>query len=163
MKQKINLPYKKLLSSVLLSVALIVFMLFIDFNNEKNTKLDKRELEKAKVEFVIDGDTIIARLESDNYKKKRKIRFIGVDTPEKNQRGYNKAKIFVKKKINNKYIYLEKDTTDKDKYSRLLRYIWLKKNSRDIKKDCLNSILIQKNLARFLWIEPNTKYKKFFK
>ena len=89
----------------------------------------------ADVDYVVDGDTI--RLDSGKY-----VRFIGIDTPEKGQCGYRKAKrrldgwIGSKARLSN-----PKSVQDKDKYDRLLRYV--RAAGRDT-----GLALIRKGLAR---------------
>lgn len=82
-----------------------------------------------KVLKVIDGDTINVEIES----KSNTIRLIGIDTPETvdprkpvqcfGKEASNKAKEL----LTGKNVILESDTTqgDKDKYDRLLRYVYL--------------------------------------
>lgn len=69
------------------------------------------------VERVIDGDTFIG----DGYK----IRLLGIDAPEKAQPCYEEAKNFLKKLIENKTVKLEYDKIKKDRYGRLLAYVWI--------------------------------------
>ncbi|MBL5844642.1 thermonuclease family protein [Bacillus sporothermodurans] len=61
------------------------------------------------------------------------------------------ASNFTKKMLTNKSIELEMDVQERDKYGRLLAYIWL-----DGKM--FNRILLEKGLARVAIFPPNTKY-----
>lgn len=78
---------------------------------------------------VVDGDTIVALING----AQEKIRLIGVNTPEtvdprKQVECFGReASVFVKDLLSNKSVRLESDTTqgDRDKYGRLLRYIFL--------------------------------------
>ena len=78
---------------------------------------------------VVDGDTIIVLIDG----VLEKIRIIGVDTPEtvdsrKSVQCFGrKASEFTKLLLENKTIWLEDDPTqgDRDKYKRLLRYVFL--------------------------------------
>lgn len=78
---------------------------------------------------VVDGDTIVADING----KQEKIRLIGVDTPEtvdprKPVQCFGKeASLFTKNLIENKKVRLERDSSqgDRDKYGRLLRYVFL--------------------------------------
>jgi micrococcal nuclease len=65
---------------------------------------------------VIDGDTV--RLDDGTS-----VRFIGMDTPERNKRGYAEATAVTISLINNTEVRFEKDVSDKDKFGRLLRYV----------------------------------------
>ena len=76
---------------------------------------------------VVDGDTIIVEIES----KQEKVRLIGVDTPEtvhpsKPVEYFGKeASEFTRKMVRGKKIRLEYDWQRRDKYGRLLAYVYL--------------------------------------
>jgi micrococcal nuclease len=78
---------------------------------------------------VVDGDTIVVRVNDVD----EKIRLIGVNTPEtvdprKTVECFGEeASSFSKQLLENKFVRLERDTTqdDRDKYKRLLRYVYL--------------------------------------
>ena len=72
----------------------------------------------AKVTQVIDGDTVIVQ---GGYH----VRYIGIDTPEIDEPFYQEAKDLNRELVDGKEIRLEKDVTDKDKYDRLLRYVYV--------------------------------------
>ena len=123
---------------------------------------------KAQVTRVIDGDTIWVNIGGD----KEKVRFIGINAPElardgkKAQFMAEKARDFVEKTIKDKEIHLEKDLTDRDKYDRLLRYIYLEKpsenpNLEEIRDKSLNGILVKEGLAYSNYYKPNIKYQDF--
>lgn len=65
---------------------------------------------KEKVTKVIDGDTFITD------RRKNPVRLANVDTPEKSQAGYTKAKQALNKMIGGKEVTI--DTKARDKYSR---------------------------------------------
>jgi len=67
---------------------------------------------------VIDGDTFIT------YSGET-IRLLCVDTPEKNQQGYEEAKSYLESLILNKEVILNTSITDKDIYNRSLRYVYI--------------------------------------
>ncbi len=76
---------------------------------------------------VVDGDTIVV----DIGDKLEKVRLIGVDTPE-TVHPYNpveyfgkEASAFTKQMVENKRVRLEYDWQKRDKYGRLLAYIFL--------------------------------------
>ena len=77
--------------------------------------------------YVIDGDTIIVIID----RKKEKVRLIGVDTPEKDgpytkEEPFNKeASDFTKRLVKGKRVRLEYDWQKRDKYGRLLAYVYL--------------------------------------
>jgi micrococcal nuclease len=77
--------------------------------------------------YVIDGDTIIVIIDG----KKEKVRLIGVDTPEKDgpytkEKPFSReASVFTKKMTEGKNVRLEYDWQKRDKYGRLLAYVYL--------------------------------------
>jgi micrococcal nuclease len=99
---------------------------------DEPTEEELAELEKEKqrnywhrVVRVIDGDTVKAEVDG----KTESIRLVGIDAPEFTsktecfgKRATDKAKEF----LEGKWIQLEKDESqsDRDKYGRLLRYVW---------------------------------------
>lgn len=129
----------------------------------EETKLQKLGFEKVLVSRVIDGDTFVL---SDD----RKVRLIGVNCPEdtttKELCG-DVATSFTKDQVENKYVYLEKDSSDTDKYGRLLRNVWLQIpseiNESEFANKSLCAILIEKGLAKPMTISPDTKYSGIFK
>lgn len=89
-------------------------------------------LQPAKKEFypctrVVDGDTIVVEIDG----VQEKIRLIGVDTPEtvhpsKSVEYFGKeSSDFTKKIVTGKKVYLEYDLQRRDKYGRLLAYVYL--------------------------------------
>ncbi len=128
---------------MLLKVFLILFLVFINFNNQdlelitkikNNSNLTqiagyKQEQSIYLVTRVVDGDTIVVE---DKNGRQEKIRLIGIDTPEtKHPRksvecfGQEATKI-VKKLLLGKKVYLQADSSqaNRDKYNRLLRYVF---------------------------------------
>lgn len=67
---------------------------------------------------IIDGDTI-------DINTSERIRFSGINAAEKGKCYYKEAKEKVKELIYGKDVFIEKDIDNKDKYGRLLRYIYL--------------------------------------
>lgn len=82
------------------------------------------EGERAMVSKVVDGDTI-------DLEDGRTVRFVGIDTPEtvdpRRPVGCfgKEASNETKSLLTNKIVILQKDISDKDKYGRILRYIYL--------------------------------------
>ena len=66
---------------------------------------------------VIDGDTV--KLADDT-----RVRFVGMDTPEINQKGHDEATSALINLTNNTRIRFEKDISDKDQFGRLLRFVY---------------------------------------
>lgn len=123
---------------------------------------EKSGREEYKVERVVDGDTFVIK-KSGNLIK---VRLIGVDAPEsvhsdkrKNTKWGKKASNYTKKCLCKKKVYLTYDVTKKDKYGRLLAYVWTKKSGKYI---MFNQTLVKKGYARAVCYEPNHKYKATF-
>lgn len=89
--------------------------------------------------------------------KEETVRMILVDTPETKHPKLGvqpfgpKASSFTKDALTGKKIELEKDVSDRDKYGRLLRYVW-------IDGKLFNETLIEKGLARVAVFQPDVKY-----
>ncbi|NLK43715.1 MAG: hypothetical protein GX300_04905, partial [Tissierellia bacterium] len=82
---------------------------------------------KYRVVRVVDGDTLIIEMED----KEERVRLIGVDTPEsvhpdasKNVKAGKIASDFTKSRLEGKYIELEFDVQERDRYGRILAYVW---------------------------------------
>jgi micrococcal nuclease len=112
----------------------------------------------VKVIRVVDGDTIEVQFSN---KAVATVRMIGVNTPEtvhpnKPVEKYGKeASNYTKKRLTNKTVTLEFDVQIKDKYGRLLAYIWLG-------KELYNETLVKEGYANVMTIQPNVKYQKKF-
>lgn len=104
---------------------------------------------------VIDGDTI----EIDGGQK---IRYIGIDTPEtkhptKGIECFGKeAAAFNKQLVLGKKVRLEKDVSETDRYSRLLRYVYL----GDL---FVNQYLVAQGYAVASSYPPDVKHQEFFR
>jgi micrococcal nuclease len=103
---------------ILILVFLIVFILAINYRylDERVSKLLKNR-ELVYVDRVIDGDTIESNGES--------IRLLGINCPEKGQDYYGEAKQYLEERVLNKNVFLEYGKERKDKYGRVLGYIFI--------------------------------------
>lgn len=113
----------------------------------------------VKVIHIADGDTITVL-----YKGTREeIRLIGIDTPEvKDPRKpigcyAIEASNFTKSILTNATVTLEFDKELRDKYKRLLAYVWLSDGQM------FNWILVKEGYATTATIKPNTRYENLFK
>lgn len=100
---------------------------------------DVKTREQATLLKVIDGDTITVSVNGNN----EVVRIIGIDTPEvddatKKVECLGKEATEVAKSIlnDNKSVFLEADPTqrNRDKYQRLLRYVWIGDGKTDFGK-----------------------------
>ena len=74
--------------------------------------------ETSVVSRVIDGDTV-------ELIDGERVRLIGIDTPEKGNKCYKESAIRLSELVEGKDVILERDVEDKDRYGRLLRFIFL--------------------------------------
>ncbi len=121
---------------------LILFTIFsfcTGSNHKKNIYLVKR---------VIDGDTI-------ELINNERIRYIGIDTPERGEFYYIEASNFNRKLVENKSVKLEYDIDKYDKYGRTLAYVYQDTTF-------VNAKLVESGYAKVMTIPPNTKYKDIF-
>lgn len=100
------------------------------------------------VASVIDGDTFV----TDSGEK---VRLIGIDTPEVDEPYYTEGKDYLSNRIEGKQVFLEGDSSNRDTYDRLLRYVWLD-------GELVNRELVEEGLALAKAYEPDTKYQHIF-
>lgn len=108
-------------------------------------------LTQALVVRVIDGDTIEAIIDGYSYK----VRYIGIDTPEVSQSGYEEATMVNASLVDDKLVWLEKDVSETDKYGRLLRYIY-------VGELFVNAELVRLGYAQVATYPPDVKYQDLF-
>ncbi len=97
------------------------------------------------VKAVIDGDTI-------ELSNGERVRYIGIDTPEKDQAFYREATLRNQELLKKGRLKLEYDKDQKDNWGRTLAYVW-------IDTLMVNAELIKLGLASVYMISPNFKYK----
>ncbi len=81
---------------------------------------------------VIDGDTIV--IEGGHH-----VRYIGIDASERDEPLYREAKEANGALVKGKTVRLERDVSDRDRYGRLLRYVY--EDIRNIKPLALPGVL----------------------
>lgn len=107
-----------------------------------------------KVIWAIDGDTI-------EIEGGERVRYIGIDTPEtvdpeKPVECFGKEATAENKKLTEgKTVRLKKDITNRDKYGRLLRFVF-------VGDDFINLKLVQLGFARSATYPPDLKYQAEF-
>ena len=103
---------------------------------------------------VIDGDTIEVDIAGTIYK----VRYIGIDTPELDDKEARlcdlaqKATRLNRRLVEGKTVRLEKDVSETDEYGRLLRYVY-------IGDTFVNAELVRQGLAWAISYPPDTKYQ----
>lgn len=133
----------------------VLFLLF-----SCDTRAEKKKLTALMaVTKVVDGDTFWV---DDGSEKGKKVRLIGVDTPEtlhpkKGQEAYGReASDFTKSLLSSKKVRLEFDVDSLDRYGRLLAYVYLENGL------FVNAELVRKGYAQVATFPPNVKYADYF-
>ncbi len=106
-------------------------------------------LETATVAQVVDGDTI-------ELADGRRVRYIGINTPERNQPYYQEATEANRRLVGGKDVQLEFDAETFDKYGRSLAYIW-------VDGTMANWEIINRGFANVFTVPPNVKYDEDFR
>jgi endonuclease YncB( thermonuclease family) len=110
-------------------------------------------LTPARVARVVDGDTIDVIMNGRRYR----LRYIGMDTPERDEEGFSAATQRNRQLLGNGVIYLEKDISETGPYGRLLRYVYLPDGRM------VNEILVEEGWARAATYPPDVKYADRFR
>ena len=146
-------------------------------NALQSLEILRNKVYKAKVERVVDGDTAIVSFIFDDGSKylKERVRFLGVDTPEtvhpnKPVQYYGKeASDFTKAQLTDKIVWLQTDVSAKDRYDRMLAYVWLKEPTEKdlddeaaIREYMYNAKLLLEGYAQLMTIQPNSRYANLF-
>lgn len=139
MTELLNLGRKILSLGLTVAFLILVFLYIINKKGKESNDIDSGTDLYSVVERVIDGDTF--ELSDGN-----KVRLLGIDTPEKYESGKLErdsetsgkdkktikklgkiASDYVKNFVEGKKVRLEKEPNydDKDRYGRLLRYVYL--------------------------------------
>jgi micrococcal nuclease len=76
------------------------------------------DLETVTVAAIIDGDTI-------ELANGRRVRYIGINTPEREQPYYHEATEINRQLVAGRQVQLERDVESIDQYGRILAYVWV--------------------------------------
>jgi micrococcal nuclease len=113
----------------------------------------------AKVQRVVDGDTFVATVRN----RRERVRVIGVDTPESvdpnrpDEPFGEEASDFAKHYLDGATVRLAGDVEPRDRYGRLLAYVWLRDGT------FWNALLAAEGYAQQLTIPPNVTYADLFR
>ncbi len=145
---------KRLLAFLLIIILLALLSIYwpqLTGNATNNQPQTNYQREPAFVTRIVDGDTIHVKIENGSEEI---IRFLGINTPEKNKPYYQEAKDFLKEEIENKSIEILRDIEDTDRYNRKLRYVFYNDN-------LINAEIVQNGLATTFMLDE-LKYKDKF-
>lgn len=142
---------------------LLVLGLAVLILTRRPTEWSPQGLMAAQVVRVIDGDTLEVLL-GDGAKEK--VRYIGVDTPEAKHPRVGvecfgrQASAFNESLVLGRTVWLELDVQRRDKYRRLLAYVWLDGDRQ--KGRMANALLVAEGYAQVSTYPPNVKYVELF-
>ncbi|MDQ3044077.1 MAG: thermonuclease family protein [Chloroflexota bacterium] len=134
--------------------------------------LDQIPADAQRVDFVdvVDGDTIEVILgEPGERERIETVRLIGIDTPETNYSFSNEPECFGGEATRRTEsllvaadeVWLETDVRDRDRFDRLLRYVWivteLPKGDKEIR--LLNEALVREGYALARTYQPTTAHQ----
>jgi micrococcal nuclease len=106
---------------------------------------------------VVDGDTIYVQLAG----RVEKIRYIGVNTPEIHhpikgeEPGGREAADVNRRIVGGQRVRLELDVRTRDRYGRLLAYVW-------VGDMMVNAELVRLGYAQVMTLPPNVRYQNLF-
>ena len=126
-----------------------------NITNNETTEYKKKYV----VTKVIDGDTFWVQGKKDKFK----VRLIGIDAPEtqnrfKKKKGFYgiESKAFLENKIGGKEVILKTDVDSLDRYGRTLAYAYLTNGT------FINEELVANGMATIMTIAPNITYEALF-
>jgi len=107
---------------------------------------DDSVYEQALVTSVIDGDTV-------ELADGRRVRYLGIDTPESGEYYAEEATARNKELVEGKTVELQRGKRDQDEYGRLLRYVY-------IDGVFVNAELIVQGYATAYIFDPDDRYSQ---
>lgn len=132
----------------------LILLLFGKIKGSLVTKIDIPVSTPASTTYevakVIDGDSIVLSTGEE-------VRYIGLDTPELSSKDCfaTEAARLNSDMVLGKIVTITADTSDKDKYGRLLRYVY-------IDGIFVNDYLVKNGYAKAMSVPPDTKFSDEF-
>ena len=112
---------------------------------------------------AVDGDTIYVRIAN----RVEKVRYIGIDTPEVHhptrgeEPGGREATEVNRRLVGHDTVRLEPDVQRRDRYGRLLAYVWVKRP--DGVEIMVNAELVRLGYAAVMTVPPNVRHAELFR
>ena len=106
-------------------------------------------LQTVTVARVVDGDTV-------ELADGRRVRYIGMNTPERDQPYYKDASDTNRQLVNGKTVQLELDVEPIDKYGRTLGYVWVDGTMANLE-------IVRQGFANAFTVPPNVRYEAEFR
>ncbi len=151
-------------------LVLLLFLLFFGFYNKDFSyegKSEQLDLKEVKLDRVVDGDTVIIFLNG----KRERLRLVGLDTPEsmdingRTRECFGKEASLKAKEILSKaekIYFLPKKNDSRDRYGRLLGYLFIENKNNDLKNFSLK--MIEEGYGmEYTYKGENYLFKKDFK
>ena len=107
---------------------------------------DNSVYEQALVTSVIDGDTV-------ELADGRRVRYLGIDTPESGEYYAEEATARNKELVEGKTVELQRGDRDQDEYGRLLRYVY-------VDGIFVNAELVAQGYAKAYIFDPDDRYSQ---
>jgi micrococcal nuclease len=131
----------------LLLISGIVLLLILSACDRITVSTNSGDGEIAQVVRVIDGDTIDVNINGEVVR----VRYVGVNTPERNEPCYQEATHANRQLVEGKTVRLVQDTSNTDRYDRLLRYIY-------VGDTFVNWQLVEQGYAEVVLYQPDDRY-----
>ena len=135
--------------NIILTILIIIVLTSVSGLTGYYTLTNLYQEEIFNVTNVIDGDTL-------EIETGENVRLLGINSPETNEHYYREAKDYLAKLVEGKNVKLEKSSEDKDRYGRLLRYVFVGENF-------VNVDMIKEGYATVYIVNPDEKYYLEFK
>ena len=154
MEEDENMLSKRKIRLIVTAIFLLFVVLISFINKNKIIPAENNFVGNFIVSKVIDGDTILLQ-------NGEKVRYIGIDTPEtidprKEVQCFGKeASTKNKELVEGKEVRLVKDVSERDKYGRLLRYVYI----GDV---FINEKLVAEGYAHAFTYPPDVAYSQLF-
>jgi len=141
----------KQMKIVSIAILSLIFLLYgwMAENAPEGKKTDENN--SVYIKRVIDGDSVEANIRG----KREQIRFIGIDAPELGQKPWGKrSKKFLEDLISASgwQVRIEYDIEKRDKYDRILAYLWSRNNK------LINEEMLVNGYAVLFTFPPNVKH-----
>jgi micrococcal nuclease len=142
-------------------VALALIGSRIEFSGDDHDRLETSSQlgTSGRVVRIVDGDTVKVRIGDSTHT----VRYIGVDTPESVKPNEpvqcfgRQASSFNSRLVAGRSVRLEYGAERRDRYGRLLAYVYLQGHSRSV-----NAELVARGYGRVLAIAPNTSHLRAY-
>jgi micrococcal nuclease len=126
--------------------------------------LEATHLTRAQVRRVVDGDTLIVVVGG----REERLRYIGVDTPETVNPNTpvecygHEASAANRRLVEGRTVYLEKDVSERDRFGRLLRYVYVDDPASG-ERLFVNLELVRQGYAQVVTYPPDVRHAHTFR